>query len=91
MSLWIPQVIINTVNQERGKGYTTGKNINGHRREGGEDTTSKNIHSHRREEGRDPTGKNINGHTRDNEGYCNVLCDKLLYPSTPRVYACMLL
>lgn len=34
MSLWIPQVIINTVNQERGKGYTTGKNINGHRREG---------------------------------------------------------
>lgn len=59
MSLWIPQVIINTVNQERGKGYTTGKNINGHK--------------------------------RDKEGYCNVLCDKLLYPSTPRVNACMLL
>lgn len=58
---------------------------------GGEDIISKNIYSYRREEGRDFIGKNINGYKRDKEGYCNVLCDKLLYFSISRVYVCMLL
>lgn len=35
----------------------------------------------------DTTGKNINSHRREGKGYCNVLCDKLLYPSTRRVSA----